>query len=51
MTATVATLAGARRIYVVAGLAAFLAMLANVVDIVLGFGGEMVTYGAKPAAE
>jgi hypothetical protein len=26
-------------------------MLANVVDIVLGFGGEMVTYGAKAAAE
>jgi hypothetical protein len=51
MTATVATLAGARRLYVVAGLAAFLAMLANVVDIVLGFGGEMVTYGARPAAE
>ena len=51
MTATIATLAGARRLYVVAGLAAFLAMLANVVDIVLGFGGEMVTYGAKPAVE
>ena len=51
MTATAATLAGARRLYVVAGLAAFLAMLANVVDIVLGFGGEMVMYGAKPAAE
>ena len=51
MTATAATLAGARRLYVVAGLSAFLAMLANVVDIVLGFGGEMVTYGAKPAAE
>ena len=30
---------------------ATVAMLANVVDIVLGFGGEMVTYGAKPAAE
>ena len=34
MTATAATLAGVRRLYVVAGLAAFLAMLANVVDIV-----------------
>jgi hypothetical protein len=51
MTATAATLAGARRLYVVAGLSAFLAMLANVADIMLGFGGEMVTYGAKPAAE
>lgn len=51
MTATTATLAGARRLYVAAGLSAFLAMLANVVDMVLGFGGEMVTYGAKPAAE
>jgi hypothetical protein len=50
MTATVATLAGARRLHVVAGLAAFLAMLANVVDIVLGFGGEMV-YGVRLAAE
>jgi hypothetical protein len=40
MTATAATLAGARRLYVVAGLAASLAMLANVVDIVLGFGGN-----------
>jgi hypothetical protein len=37
MTAAVATRAGARRLHVVAGLAAFLAMLANVVDIVLGF--------------
>ena len=26
-------------------------MLANVVDIVLGFGWEMVTYGARPVAE
>ena len=51
MTATAATLAGARRLHVVAGLAAFLAMLANVVDIVLGFSGEMVTYGARPVAE
>jgi hypothetical protein len=51
MTATAARLVDARRLYVVAGLAAFLAMLANVVDIVLGFGGEIVTYGAKPAAE
>jgi hypothetical protein len=40
---TATTLAGAHRLYVVAGLAALLAMLANVVDIVLGFGGEMVT--------
>jgi hypothetical protein len=32
-------------------MAAFLAMLANIVDIVLGFGGEMVTYGARRAAE
>jgi hypothetical protein len=32
-------------------MAAFLAMLANIVDIVLGFGGEMVAYGARPAAE
>jgi hypothetical protein len=30
MTATATTLAGARRLYVVAGLSAFLAMLANV---------------------
>ena len=51
MTATANMLAGARRLYVVAGLASFLAMLANLVDIVLGFAGEMVTYGAKPAAE
>lgn len=35
MTATAAALAGARRLYIVAGLAAFLAMLANVVDIVI----------------
>ena len=51
MIATAATLAGARRLYVVAGLSSFLAMLANVVDIVLGVGGEMVTYGARPVAE
>ena len=41
MTATAATLTGARRLYVVSGLGAFLAMLANVVEIVLGFGGEI----------
>ena len=41
MTAPAATFAGARRLYVVSGLAAFLAMLANLVEIVLGFGGEI----------
>ena len=41
MTAMVATLVDARRLYIVAGLAPFLAMLANVVDMVLGFGEEM----------
>ena len=51
MIATAATLAGARPLYVVAGLSAFLAILANVVEIVLGFGAEIVPYGAKPAAE
>ena len=51
MIATAATLTGARRLYVVAGLSAFLAVLANGVDIGLGFGREMVMYGARPAEE
>lgn len=51
MTGTAAALPGERRLYLVAGVSAFLAMLANILDIMLGFGGGMVTYGAKPAAE
>lgn len=51
MTGTAAALPGERRLYFVAGVGAFVAMLANIVDVVLGFGGQMVTYGARPAAE
>lgn len=39
-------------IYRFAGIAALIAMLANILDVVLGFGGtEMVTYGSKSAME
>lgn len=51
MTGTADALPGERRLHLVAGVSAFLAMLANIVDVVLGFGGEMVTYGARPAPE
>lgn len=41
-----------RRLFVFAGVCAFLAMGANLLDIVLGFGDtEVVTYGTKSAVE
>jgi hypothetical protein len=49
MTVTATTLAGARRLYVVAGLSAFLAMLPTSSTSCSAFVGEMVTYGARPA--
>ena len=51
MTRMAIALPGERRLYIVAGTAAFAAMLANLVDVAMGFGGEMVTPGARPAAD
>jgi hypothetical protein len=50
MTATAATLAGARPSTSSQGCPRFWRCFAKVIDIVLGFGGKMVTYGAKSAA-
>jgi hypothetical protein len=50
MTATATTLAGARPSTLSQGCPQFWRCFAKVLDIVLGFGWKIVTYGAKPAA-
>jgi len=40
-----------KSLYLIGGAAALAAMAANILDVVLGFGGEVVAYGAKSALD